>query len=149
MTKKIVPPFVRNPYNYDTSEVSDETGLKCEDESKAKQSFAEEVDINTIVRRFGLTGQIPNGVRMPMNADFEEVFDLQSALNAVNAARESFMTMPAEVRSRFGNDPAAFVNFCSDPENIEEARRLGLVPPLEAAPAAAVAAPAAPSPTST
>ena len=32
----------------------------------------------------------------------EDIVDFQSAMNAVRGAEESFMAMPAEVRSRFG-----------------------------------------------
>ena len=47
---KFVPVFVRSGNNYDMQAVSDETGLLCEDASLAKQSFAEECDINKIGR---------------------------------------------------------------------------------------------------
>jgi len=119
--------FVRNPYNYDMDKVSEETGLLCLDESKTKQAFAEECDINTIVRRFNLTGQLPDNVRAPMYGDFEQVFDFHSAMNAVAAAGEAFDMMPADVRARFANDPAAFVDFCSNPDNRAEAIKLGLI----------------------
>lgn len=120
-------PFVRNAYNYDRNLASDESGLRCDDVSLTKQSFAEEADINTIVRRFHLTGQLPENVRAPQYQDFEGVFDFHSAMNAVAAAGESFDAMPAEVRSRFHNNPAEFVDFCSDAANREEAVKLGLV----------------------
>lgn len=125
-------PFLRTPYNYDTNAVSDETGLKCEDETLAKQSFAEEVDINTIVRRFGLTGELPQNVRIPVSGDFTDVQDFHSAMNAVRLAQESFDAMPADVRTRFGNDPEKFVAFCLDDKNRAEAERLGLVDPSRA-----------------
>ena len=48
---KFVPVFLRAFNNYDMGAVSDETGLRCEDASLTKQSFAEECDINTIVRK--------------------------------------------------------------------------------------------------
>ena len=135
-------PFVRNPYNYDTAEASDESGLRCEDPSLAVQDQRDEVDINTIVRRFGLTGQLPEDVRVPTYGDFTGVSDYHSAMNAVRMAGESFMAMPAEVRSRFGNDPGNFVAFCSDPANLDEMRKLGLA--VAASPAAdALAASAA------
>uniref|UniRef100_UPI004048CFD7 hypothetical protein n=3 Tax=Bacteria TaxID=2 RepID=UPI004048CFD7 len=51
--------FIRNPYNYDTNLASEESALYCEDGSRAKQSFKEECDINTIVKRFSVTGQVP------------------------------------------------------------------------------------------
>lgn len=102
------------------------TGLSCTDASLAVQSQKEESDINEIVRRFGLTGKLPENVRVPQYQDFEDVFDFQSAMNAVAAANQSFSAMPAEVRFRFGNDPQRFLEFCSKEENIPEMIKLGL-----------------------
>lgn len=121
--------FVRSPYNYDTKVVSDQTGLRCEDVSLAVQSERDEVDINTIVRRFGLTGRLPEDVRLPQYGDFTGVSDYQSALNAVIAADKAFMELPAEVRSEFGNDPQALVEACGDPEQRDRLKALGLLKP--------------------
>lgn len=121
--------FLRSPFNYDRDLVSAESGLECLDKTLAQQQFLEDSDINTIVRRFNLTGQLPEGVRAPQYADFEGVFDYQTAMNAIRQAQESFNAMPADVRSRFANDPHRFVAFCSDPANLDEARRLGLAMP--------------------
>lgn len=126
--------FLRTPYNYDMEEVSKETGLLCEDESLTVQSDADDADINTIVRRFGLTGAMPENVRVPISEDFVDVFDFQSAMNAVRTAQESFMEMPADVRSRFNNDAGKFVEFCTAEQdgklvNLEEMRKLGLAVP--------------------
>lgn len=134
--------FLRSAYNYDRDAASLASGLLCDDESLTKQSFVEESDINTIVRRFGLSGQLPADVRIPRFEDFSEVYDFHSAMNAVAEARESFDAMPADVRSRFQNDPGAFVDFCLADANREEATRMGLVDAVKAkARAAAVAAP--------
>lgn len=136
------------PFNYDADAASLECGLTCLDPSMTKQSFADEVDINTIVRRFNLTGQLPENVRMPTYTDFEDVFDFKSAMDAVAAAGEAFDEMPAEVRARFHNSPAEFVDFCSDVANRPEAEKLGLVLPaskvVAPAPPAAAAAVAGP-----
>lgn len=141
-------PFVRGGYNYDVDAASAECAVEC-GESMTKQSFAEEADINVIVKRFGLLGQIPEGVRAPQYGDFTAVTDYKSALEAVRLAAESFMEMPAEVRSRFGNDPAQFVDFCSDAKNAAELKQLGLVrPDVQAAALVAQDAPAAPPPPS-
>ncbi|UOF79016.1 scaffold protein [Microviridae sp.] len=112
---------------YDPDEVSQSTGLYCADKSRTQQSFKEECDINTIVRRFGLDGVLPTGVRMPTYGDFEGISDAHEAMNAVRLAAEAFMRMPAKVRSRFENDAAKFVDFCSDDRNADEAASLGLV----------------------
>jgi len=48
---KSKPPFVRSPYNYDTNEASDESGLDTGQEGGAKQNFKDECDINTMAKR--------------------------------------------------------------------------------------------------
>lgn len=140
--------FLRSAYNYDVEQVSKDTGLDCScDEDQTKQEFKEECDINTILKRFNITGQLPSDVRMPTFGDFSQVRDFHDAVNAIAQANEAFDEMPAEIRARFGNDPGAFVAFCSDTKNMEEARRLGLVPAaeLKEAPKPAPVAPPAPA----
>lgn len=141
-------PFLRAFGNYDVDAASDESGLKCEEPTLAQQHFADECDINTIVRRFGLDGELPVGVRMPTYGDFTGVVDYHSAANAIALANEAFDGLPAVVRARFQNDPALFVDFCSKEENRDEARKLGMLVPdvpgvAPGAPAAAPVVPAA------
>jgi len=119
--------FIRNPYNYDTNLASEESALYCTDGSRTKQAFKEECDINTILKRFNVTGQLPVSPLQPQYGDFSGVRDYQTALNAVIAAQESFQALPAVLRNRFANDPAAFVDFCSDESNREEMIKLGLI----------------------
>lgn len=120
----------RTPYNYDVDKVSDETGLACPPgSSKARQEFKDETDINTIVRRFGLLGELPTGVRMPQYGDFDQVSDYQSALNIIMQADAAFMEFPANVRKRFDNDPQKFLEFVGDPANTDEAIKLGVALP--------------------
>jgi phage internal scaffolding protein len=118
--------FLRTPYNYDMNQVSDETGLSCQDPSLTQQQFAEESDINFIVDRFMKTGHIPTPASMPQYADYDGVFDFQSAMNVVRQADENFMRMDAKVRARFHNSPQEFLEFFADPANADEAVRLGL-----------------------
>lgn len=119
-------PFVRSAFNYDRDEASVDSGLACKDVSRAKQSFAAECDINTIVKNFGLTGKLPDNIRAPTYGDFDGIFDFHSAMNAVATASEAFDSLSAEIRSRFHNDPGLFVDFCSNPDNLPEMRKLGL-----------------------
>lgn len=119
--------LVRIPYQYDAQAVSDESGLKCRDKSRTSQEFAKEVDINTIVQKFGLTGELPAGVPMVLQGDFTNVFDFRSAMDLVVAGRESFEAQPAAVRARFENDAHKFLAFVSDESNLDEAIKLGLV----------------------
>lgn len=128
-------PFLRSAYNYDRDLASVETSLVCEDESLAIQSAAEEADINTIVRRFGLTGQLPDQVAMPRSGDFTGVPDFHAAMNLIRTTQEEFLRVPAQIRARFDNDPQRFMEFLEDEGNREEAHKMGLLKsvPVEAA----------------
>lgn len=120
--------FCRSPYNYDTDKESDLTALECNEESLTQQQFAADADINTIVRRFGLTGELPENPNPPVYADFDDIFDFQTAHNAVIAANARFMAFPAELRARFSNSPQQLVEFLADPGNRDEAIAIGLLP---------------------
>lgn len=129
-------PFVRSAYNYDADMVSEETGLACPaEESKTQQNQKDEADINTIVRRFGLTGELPPNIRPPQYGDFTDVQDYHSALTAVRKADTAFMAFPAHIRARFNNDAGQYIEFMLDPNNRDEAEKLGLVAPSTPVPA--------------
>lgn len=127
--KKITPPFVRSPYNYDPVEACEECCIQEWEPSKTIQSMAEEADINTIVKRFGLTGQLPEGLQPPVYADFDEVMDYKTAQDAIARANSTFMLMPAGLRARFDNNPQVFLEYCSDPDNMDSLREMGLALP--------------------
>lgn len=135
----------RSGFDDDGDKVSQLTALECSEESMTQQQFKEECDINTIVQRFGLTGELPDGIRMPTYGDFSGVGDFQTAANLVVAAKEEFMRLPANIRERFYNDPQKLLEFVSDEKNRDEAIRLGIVekPPEVDRGGAPVPAPAA------
>lgn len=113
--------------------------------SRTKASFAEECDINSIMAKYQKYGVI-DAVQKTNGqfGDFANVDDYHSAMNAVVDAQERFEMLPAKLRKRFGNDPAELLAFLADPENVEEAVKLGLILPEQkkaAADAAAVVSP--------
>jgi len=120
-------PFLRTPYNYDTNAASDESGLACEEPTLAQQHFKDECDINNILRQFNITGLLPEAPLSPRYGDFSGITDYHSALNAVIAAEDGFMELPADLRARFLNDPENLINFLNDESNKDEAIKLGLV----------------------
>jgi phage internal scaffolding protein len=125
-------PFLRTPYNYDTNAASNGSGLHCEDATLAQQHFKDECDINNILRQFNITGQLPENTLSPRYGDFTGISDYHSALNQVIAAEDEFMSLPAQLRARFDNDPAKLIDFLDNQENKDEAIKLGLVnPPVE------------------
>lgn len=121
---------VRQVFKYDADQASLEAGLDFTgQETLTQQQFKDECDINEIVRRFGLTGELPQDLRVPVSGDFTGITDFQSAMQAVRQAQEAFMELPGELRLRFANDPQRLLEFMEDSSNLEEARRLGLVKP--------------------
>lgn len=118
---------VKNPVTYDRDKNSDNSKFVFTRPSRTQQSFRDECDINNILRNFNVTGQLPVGSVQPQYGDFSGVTDYQSALNAVMAAQDSFLQLPAKLRARFDNDPALFVEFASDEANKDEMRALGLI----------------------
>ncbi|WNK13011.1 MAG: internal scaffolding protein [Microvirus sp.] len=121
--------FLRSDGNYDTNEASDASGLKCLDKTRTQQHLAEETDINFIVKRYLVSGEVPQHQLPPLNADFNQVSSLQEALDLVVEARESFQSLDADVRARFRNDPIEFVAFMENPKNADEIRKMGLWSP--------------------
>jgi len=118
---------VKNPITYDRDKNSAGSTFVFSKPSLTKQSFRDECDINNILRQFNVTGQLPAGSVQPQYGDFSGITDYQSALNAVMAAQDSFLQLPAKVRAKFDNDPALFVEFASDEANRDEMKALGLL----------------------
>ena len=119
--------FLRAPGNYDPDLASDQAGFECVGETMTQQQFADECDINTIVERFGLTGELPNNLRMPVSGDFTGVVDFKTAMDAVSQAQSAFNQLPGHLRARFENDPQRLMRFLENDKNREEAVELGLV----------------------
>lgn len=119
----------RTPYNFDSAKVSVETGLVIPEDEPVltQQQFKKESDINEIVRRFGLTGELPEPWAAPQYGDFTQVTDFHTAQNMVLEAQQEFERLPAELRERFGHDPQALLSFLDDAGNRDEAIALGLI----------------------
>jgi len=137
--------FIRTAYNYDRNAESDASALVCNDPTRAQQQFKDETDINTLVRRFGVTGKIPIAPLPPQYGDFTGISDFHTAVNAIAAANEAFDALPSNVRARFQNDPGQFVDFSTNPANRAELEKLGLlIPPPAPAYTGPLGGPASP-----
>lgn len=118
--------FIRSAYNYDRDAVSFQTGLACDPtKGRTQQHMKDECDINTIVRKFGLTGKVPVGIRMPESGDFSAAVDYHSAMNMIVEAKREFLRVPADIRRRFHEDPQEFMDWLHDPKSRDEATELG------------------------
>ncbi|AXH75473.1 MAG: internal scaffolding protein [Microviridae sp.] len=119
--------------------------------SRTRQEFAEECDINNIMKRFEATGAVNHFNQVgPRYLDLSEgVPELREALDLVRASNEAFMSLPARVRAEFDNDPVAFVDYAADPSNAKQMVEWGLAialpEPAKPAPVVSGDAPAAPA----
>lgn len=132
--------------------------------SLTRQEFAEECDINALMKRY--EGHVVGGPgnlspKEPIYADWTDLpQDLMGYLGFMQEAEAQFMRLPAVVRKEFDNSAMEFVAFATDPGNLEQMRTWGLAAPAKPqdepavvsspspAPAAA-SAPAAPAAAST
>ena len=94
--------------------------------SLTQKHQAHDTDINVIVKRFGITGQLPQRLHNLNLEAFDDIFDYQTAMNAVVAADRAFMSIDADIRARFHNDPQKFMDFVLNKDNEAELRKLGL-----------------------
>jgi len=94
-----------------------------------KQSFKDECDINTIMRRYIQSGEMPVlNQKAPQYLDCTGI-DYQQAMEFIAGAKTLFGEMPADIREKFENDPAQFLDFCSQEKNRPEMAEMGLLRP--------------------
>ncbi len=97
------------------------------EKTRTRQSEAKATDINEIMARYERTGVLPVSNRQAFFADVSKMGDYREAIEQVRMAEDAFMRVEAKVRERFGNDPAQFLDFVSDPGNRAEMVELGLI----------------------
>lgn len=98
-------------------------------EGRTKQSFKDECDINKIMAKFQTTGLIEFvNQNQGRYLDCTGV-DYQEAMLTVANANSMFQSLPSGIRAYFENDPALFVDFASNPENLPQMHEMGLTSP--------------------
>lgn len=113
-------------------------------EPPVHQSFKDETNINNIIARSransGLAYPMPDAglVAASQYGDFTQHPTFEESLLKVNAAKEMFRHLPANMRKRLGNDPGELLRLSNTPEGCEELCDLGLLkrnpPPAPADP---------------
>lgn len=97
--------------------------------SRTRQSEMDACDIHNILRQYspeGLKQLIMENQAKGRYADLPDELDYQASLNIVLEAQRSFASLPATIRERFENNPAKLLEFISNPDNQDEAIKLGL-----------------------
>jgi len=94
--------------------------------SLTKQSFTDECDINKIVARITRDGYDPSQYGVPQYADVSNAPSFHEAMEIVTKGQQAFAQLPSIIRARFGNDPAQYLDFVANPENLPEMLKLGM-----------------------
>lgn len=101
--------------------------LKCPEPSLTRQSEAQAADINYIMDKYQQTGYLPPMNKAVFFADVSKVGNFDDAMAVVHGIEDTFMELPADVRKEFDNDPAKFIDFTNDRNNMEKMKDLGLL----------------------
>jgi len=82
-----------------------------------KQSEAAACDINNIMKKYELGGEIQHiNKAVARYGDFSTGQDFTQAYTAVAQAEAAFDALPAHIRDKFGNNPEVFLYKMEDPE---------------------------------
>lgn len=108
--------------------------------SRTRQQDADYADINKIMAKYIKTGVLPVATRQGFFDDVSTVGDYREAIERVEHAEKWFMALPPKIRFKFENDPAQFLDFVSNPENMSEIEEMGLIESEQIAPAKPVEA---------
>lgn len=142
-------PSLPKPKAYFRSAYSEKLKIKIKFSPKSpytRQEFKAESDINTIMRRYQSTGELPAlNTRYPEYLDCTGI-DFAAQMQFIAGAKSMFNSLPSAIRARFDNDPVAFVQFCGDDSNRVELAQMGLLSPEATKAALSPAAPNPPSP---
>lgn len=98
----------------------------CSKGDRTHQSFKDECDINKVIKRYKLTGTVPQHQIPPDYSDYSNLGEYQDALNIVATANTMFEGLPFEIRKKFHHDPNQLIAFVSDPANQAQAVELGI-----------------------
>lgn len=112
-----------------------DTAVTFEGPGRTKQSFKDQTDINLIMGRYLKGGVVDHLATHGGKYGDVSPLSFHEAMEIVAKSQEMFLDLPSELRKRFSNEPALFLDFVQkvDSEgnlvNLDEMRRLGLARP--------------------
>lgn len=97
-----------------------------DEEIRVEQSHKEEVNINNIVKRHGMDLIAKTAALQSFTFDDNPNNDFQETMNMILQAEKSFSSIPSEIRKKFDNDPAKFMDYLHNPDNKDQLIEWGL-----------------------
>lgn len=117
--------LIRKPY----SQPAIDTRTHNKEPSMTKQAFAADLDANKIIKRF--QGNMEAAQQFEgVYGEFDS-YDLRDAIHKVNTANELFLEVPSELRAKFDNDAGRYIDFVTNPANMETLLEHGLAVAIE------------------
>lgn len=101
--------------------------------TRTQKSFQRSADINNIVSRYtksGILATDPSSqpTRQMIFQDLRKRYDFYEVNKMVSAARSEFELLPSADRAKFANSVEVFVDWLSDPSNMDDAIENGYIP---------------------
>lgn len=96
--------------------------------SMTQQHMGPETDINNIVSKYLRTGTLgnPSATRQAIFGDFTAI-DYMDMQNAIADIDQQFASLSSKIRRRFNNSAYQLVRFIENPDNRDEAVKLGIL----------------------
>jgi len=117
---------IKNPQGK-VIKVTTVTGQK----NRVEQSFAEDLDINRMLEPMHKKGLLRHSVKFEGEYDDIPAGDFQEAQFIVARGKSMFEQLPSKTRLKFENNPAKFMQFVQNPENIDWLKKNGIVKGLD------------------
>lgn len=109
--------------------LSERTTAPYDPTNKTQQAMAEACDVNMIMKQYRKTGVMTHqNANTPSYGDFSTAADYMTARNQMIAAEAGFAALSPDIRRRFDGDPEEMLRFLDNPDNLEEAVKLGMLP---------------------
>jgi len=93
---------------------------------RVEQSHRDEVNINNIVKRHGMDLIAKTAALQQFTYDNNPNNDFQETMNMILKAKDSFSSVPSEIRKQFDNSPAKFMDFIHNEQNQQQLIDWGL-----------------------
>lgn len=100
--------------------------IEFEKTGRTKQAHKDETDINLIMAKYVKTGVLEHANKHAGSYGFASSADFKESLEIIQTAQEMFDELPSQIRTKFENNPADFLDFVQDPANATEMYELGL-----------------------
>lgn len=121
--------------------------LECNDKSRTKQAFANECNVNLIMKKYTKTGLVAHLAKHKGSyGDLINSLDYHESMNSLLEADQAFSSLPSGIRNEFQNDPASFLEFAQNPDNHDELIKMGLASSTGVYPKDEIKAPGEPIP---